>query len=249
VSRPRVAGSRHAVHQVTSRALLLRSVPVGESDLMITLFTQGAGTTSAGARSARKSTRRFGALEPLHELAVTLEVRDGSDIAKLVDARIERPRLGITRSLDRLDAAGHLLRWVRRACPPHVPEPSIFEAVSHALDALDGGDRTPARAILGACGLAICEGLGWGLDLERCVGCGKPCPDAAPSAIDPRRGGLVCRACGGARRVLPSDVRSALRDARTGDHAALDERSATIAIELVDAVLDAHAGPAPEARK
>lgn len=238
-----MAASRHEVVRVESRALLLRSVPVGEADLMLTLFTLDRGTMSAAARGARKSSRRFGALEPLHDLVVTLDVRDGSEIAKLVDARIERPRLAITRSLDRVEAAGNILRWVRRACPAHIPEPSIYEAVTHGLDALDGDDAALPRAVLGVVGMEICAGLGWGLDLERCVGCGKECPATAPSAVDPHRGGLVCRACGGARRVLTSDVRAALRGAGI-DPRALSGKAIEVAIELVDAVLDAHVGPA-----
>ncbi len=216
---------------------------------MLTLFTLESGTTAAAARGARRSARRFGALEPLHELLVTIEVRDGSEIAKLVEARIERPRLAITRSLERLDAAGHILRWVRRACPPHIPEPTIYETISRGLDALDGDERVAARAILGVVGLQICEGLGWGLDLERCVGCAKECPPSAPSAIDPHRGGLVCRACGGARRVVTGDLRAALRAARGGETTALTGKAVEIAVELVDAMLDAHVGPAPEPRK
>jgi len=255
---PKAAGSakvsrgalaRQAVTRISARALLLRSVPIGEADLMLTLFTREGGTVSAAARSARRSARRFGALEPLHELAVTLEVRDGIDIGKLVEARIERPRLAITRDLDRLESAGHLLRWVRRACPPHVPEPMIFDALTGGLDALDANDGMAPRAILAAVGLALCDGLGWGLDLERCVGCGKACPTSAPSAIDPHRGGLVCQACGGARRILAGDVRAALRAARAGDVASLEVRATEIAVELIDALLDAHVGPAPVARK
>lgn len=245
-----IPASRHAVTRVTDRALLLRAVPVGEADVMLLLFTAGHGTASAAARGARRSARRFGALEPLHELMVTLEIREGAEIAKLCEARIERPRLAITRDLDRLEAAGQILRWVRRACSLHVPEPSIFEVVTHGLDALDAEEPLPARSVLGATGLAICDGLGWGLELERCVGCGKACPLGAPSRVDPQRGGLVCRACGGARRVLSSEVRAALR--AVGILAAapvLEAKAAEVAIELVDALLDAHVGPVPATKK
>lgn len=238
------ARSRRAAERVDDRALLLRVVPVGEADLVVTVLTATRGVLAASARGARRSARRFGALEPIHELAVSLELH-GGDVGKLVEARIERLRPRLVADLGRLDAAGRLLRWTRRAAPPSVPEPDAFDVLSAALDGLDAEVADPP-AILAAAGLDLLEALGWGVDLERCVACGRPCPAGAAASIDPTRGGLVCRACGGARRVWSAELRAAVLGARAGGPG-LEPRAAAAVLDLVEAALDAHVAPPPQA--
>src|SRR5688572_20068660 len=109
------ARGRLGKERLRTAALLLRRVVVRESDLMVELFTEHAGSWSAIARGARKSARRFPALEPLHELAVTLDLSPGREIATLVEATIARPRLTLAADLDAMEAAGRALRWLRRA--------------------------------------------------------------------------------------------------------------------------------------
>jgi len=49
-----------------SEAIVLRTYPLREADLLVTLFTRLEGKVRGVARSAKKSKRRFGgALEPL----------------------------------------------------------------------------------------------------------------------------------------------------------------------------------------
>jgi DNA repair protein RecO (recombination protein O) len=91
--------------------------------------------------------------------------------------------------------------------------------------------------------LRILATLGWGLDFERCVRCSKDCPAGQPALVDPTRGGLVCRACGGARQRLSAAERVRLAAAaRDGDPAPLEPEDAKVALELVEHVLRAHAG-------
>src|SRR4051812_12496188 len=97
---PRLASER-----VETRAFLLRRTHVGDADLMIALFTEQIGRLTVAARGARRANSKLGALEPIHTLRVVLEVRPGKDIAKLADARIDAPRLGILSRADDLDAA------------------------------------------------------------------------------------------------------------------------------------------------
>jgi len=226
-----------------SDALLVRRVAYGEADLIVTLFTEARGLVSAAARAARRSSKRFAALEPMHLLGVTIEERPEAELGQLVETTLVKPRLRLTADLDRLDAAGKLLRWIRRASPPHTPEPALFSEANELLDALDDPLVAIApRALLAAAGLRILMTLGWGLDLARCVRCGRLCDPSAAACIDPARGGLVCRSCGGARFVLRAERRSRLSLAAAGDASSLDAADAEAAIDLVDQALTAHGG-------
>lgn len=231
--------------RVATDALLLRKVPYGEADAIVTFFTEERGVLSAIARSARKSVKRFGALEPLHLLRVTIEEKAGAELHLLVEAQLVRPRLGLLGSLEQIEIASTSLQWVRRASPHRVVEPALWEDVNALLDALDQAPEPVAsRARLAAMGLRLLQGAGWGLQLGWCVRCGRECGPEATACIDAAQGGLVCRACGGARIVLRPARRRALLAALEGDEAVLSDDDAACAIALVTETLEAHAtGP------
>lgn len=236
------ARSHESAH--TTRALLLKRVEYGDADLVLTLFTEKLGRVSALARSARKSRRRFsGALEPLHTLELRLEDRPRNELSLLREARIVTARTALVQSLERMKAAGRALGWVRSAAPAHTPEPELWAALESLLDELATKGEIDANAALAASGLRLVTALGWGLDFERCVRCGKPCPPESTALVDPARGGLVCRECGGARQRLSAETRERLgRAALTGDPRALAAGDADVALGLVEEVLRAHAG-------
>ena len=229
----------------TTRALVLKRTEFGDADLVLSLFTESFGKISALARGARKSSKRFGgSLEAMHTLELRLEERPASELFSLREARIEVPRMGLTGSLERLQAAGRALSWVRSAAPARTPEPELWEEITTLLDRLAARDDALDPALLLAIsGLRFLSLLGWGLDFERCVRCGKECPPDQPALIDPAKGGLVCRSCGGARQRLDAALRARLaRAARDGDPAALEAADAKVALDLVERVLHAHAG-------
>ena len=180
----------------------MRRVEYGESDFVVTLLTDTMGRISALARGARKSVKRFGgALEPMHTLRISYDDRSGAELVVLREAKLERARPYLVTSLERMQAAGQALNWVRKAAPPRVPEPEVWHALQAFLDQLaDPADSVLPRTRLAATGLRLLAAFGWGIDFERCVSCGKFAQAGQAAAIDAARGGLVCRDCGGARR-------------------------------------------------
>jgi DNA repair protein RecO (recombination protein O) len=224
---------------------LVRQVAYGESDVIATLFTKGEGRLGVVVRGGRKSSKRVGgALEPFHTMEARVDDR-GGELATLKEARIVRVRAGITASLEAIDAAGTALRWVRHACPPRTPEPEAWETTMAILDALDecGAPGGEPRAILAEGALRLLDDVGWGLDLERCVRCGKPCPPDRAARVDPGRGGLVCSSCGGARVTLGAEVRAkALAVLRGEPHPPFSAPEADAILAIADAAMAAHAG-------
>ena len=223
-------------------ALLLRRVEYGESDLVITLLTDTFGRVSALARGARKSVKRFGGvLEPMHTLRIAYDDRSGAELIALREAKLERARPFLVTSLERMQAAGQALNWVRKAAPPRTPEPEVWAAMEALLDHLaDPNDTVQPRTRLAASGLRLLSAFGWGIDFERCVSCGKLATPGQAAAIDAARGGLVCRNCGGARLRVSGSERAALSAAASGG--VLDDASASLALELVEQALKAHGG-------
>ena len=229
---------------LTTRALLVRRVAYGESDLILTLLTEHAGKLSALARGARRSQRRFGgALEPMHTLRVALDERATSDLYILREASIEQARTGLTSSLEALDAAGRALAWLARACVAKTPEPLAWAAVGDFLDALDSAaQERPPRIQLAEFGLRLLHALGWALDFEHCVRCGKTCEAGQAAFADAAQGGLVCRACGGGRQRLDAPLRSRLAGLMHAPDNALLDADVDAALSLVESALRAHVG-------
>jgi DNA repair protein RecO (recombination protein O) len=230
------------VHE--TEALLLRRVELGEADLVLTLFTQALGRVSAIARGARRSTKRFGgALEPFFTLRVRLEERPRSELFSLSEASIVRARMGLLSELSRLEVAGRALSWIRRAAPPRTPEAEAWTLLERLLDRLASAEPgLSAERELCELGLPLLSAFGWGIDFERCVSCGKPCPEGAPATVDALRGGLVCRECGGGRLRISGALRERLARAARGEAQALAAEDVSLALDLIDRVFSAHAG-------
>ncbi|MGE0326818.1 MAG: DNA repair protein RecO [Polyangiaceae bacterium] len=225
-----------------SPALLLHSRVLGEADLILQFFTRDYGRISVIARSARKSRKRFGgALEPFHQLSLEFDDR-GPDVelSVLREASVQLPRVGIVKHLENLELAGRALGWVRHSLPQRTPEPDVWRACAGMLDALDQLSPDAAPGVLAEFGFALCECLGWAPELDACVVCRRACPDAQSAGISPSRGGVVCRQCGGAQRVLRGPTRMRLIGLAAGGQ--LQAEDAEPVIALVEDILRAHAG-------
>jgi DNA repair protein RecO (recombination protein O) len=232
------------VSLLETQALVVRTVEFGESDVIATLVTEEVGKVSAVVRGARKGSRRVGgALEPVHTIGVLLDDK-GSELMTLKESRILLVRAGVVSNLEALDAAGTALRWARHLFPPRTPEPHGWRVLIDLLDALDTGAVSPRRELARA-GLAMLAAVGYGLELEQCAICGRPCPEGRSACVDPARGGLVCRSCGGAANVLLPAARDAARSlgpGGTADDAAVTDASAEAVLGLVDRAMAARAG-------
>jgi DNA repair protein RecO (recombination protein O) len=225
---------------IQTEALLLRAVPYGDIDLITTFLGETGGKISAMARGARKSVKRFGgALEPFHTSEITLQDR-GRDLMTLTEAKIVRVRVGISSRLDAVDAAGIALRWARDLCPPRTEEPGAYRALIELLDALDARD-SDAKAELAFAALRILSEVGYALELDRCVVCGRPCPEDRPALIDPVRGGIAMRSCGGGRFQVSPHVRQAAKAMQRGERVLVTADESAELLKIAELAMAAHA--------
>ena len=247
--------------RIESAALLVRSVAFGEADIIATFFTETDGKVTAVVRGARRSSKRFGgALEPIHELFLSLDDK-GKELCTLKEARILRPREGIVRSLDTMDAAGRALRWIRHLCPARTPEPSVWSSLGALLDVLDALGHGPGTTLEGTIppvvnhhlavfGFGLLGDVGYAIDFERCVRCGKPCPEGRPAFIDAAGGGLVCMTCGGARRTISAELRALAIGAQAREPGlVVTPAQASELVAIAEEAMTAHADFDPHASK
>ena len=229
--------------QTTTRGLLLSRVPYGEADLIVHFFTDALGKIAALARGARRSQKRFGgALEPLHTLELRIEGRSSSELFTLKESALSRTRIALTTSLGAMETAGRALSWVKRAAPTHTPEPRVWLALQGLFDELEQVSGLDHDSLLVAFGTQLLDALGWGLELSRCVSCGRPCPLGQAAWVNPERGGLICRRCGGGPVLLPGRLRTFLLALSSNPaYCSLGEH-APVGLRLVERAMAAHMG-------
>lgn len=227
---------------VTERlALLLKRTDFREVDVIVTLFTARYGKIQALARGARRSRKRFGgALEPIHTLDVELQEPKRGDFFELAQASVLEPRLKLPQSLERLQFAGKLLSWLRKALPERSPEPEIWRLSNDLLTRLDTNDAIDPALALSEFGLYFLQLLGWGITFDVCVRCGRPCPPSKPAHVTAAAGGLVCTNCGAGRTLLTAAQRERFNQSANGAQALLSG-DARVALALVEEALAAHA--------
>ena len=123
-----------------SEAIVLRTYPLREADLLVTLFTRAEGKVKGVARSAKKSRRRFGgALEPLTFVRAYYDEREGQELARLDSCEILESPLSGTLDYTRVVALEHLAETLDELLPDHEANDAIFRLAVSVLRQLREG--------------------------------------------------------------------------------------------------------------
>jgi len=124
-----------------SEAIVLRTYPLREADLLVTLFTRAEGKVRGVARSAKKSKRRFGgALEPLTYVRVYYEDREGKELTRLDSCEVLESPLATEVSYPRAVALGHVAEVLDELLPDREANDAVFRLTLSVLGTLRGPD-------------------------------------------------------------------------------------------------------------
>ena len=120
-----------------SEAIVLRTYPLREADLLVTLFTRTEGKIRGVARSAKKSKRRFGgALEPLTYVRAFYDVRERQELVRLDACEVLESPLASEVSYARAVALGHIAELLDELLPDHESNDAIFRLTLSVLHVL-----------------------------------------------------------------------------------------------------------------
>lgn len=124
------------------RALILRTIKWGESDLIIHLLTDRGERKGAIAKGALRSKKRFGGgvLEPFHLIGGQLKssLSKGQDrLSILCEAELLEDFAAIREQYEKIELAAHFLKVIARVTREgDHPDPRVFELLGHGLTAL-----------------------------------------------------------------------------------------------------------------
>ena len=123
-----------------SEAVVLRSYPLREADLLVTFFTRAEGKVRGVARSAKKSKRRFGgALEPLTCVKLYYEDRERQELARIDSCEILESPLTSAVDYPRAVALGHIAELLDELLPDREANDAIFRLTVSVLRSLRAG--------------------------------------------------------------------------------------------------------------
>lgn len=154
-----------------SEAIVLRTYPLREADLLVTLLTRVEGKVHGVARSAKKSKRRFGgALEPLTYVRAFYDVRERRELARLDSCEVLESPLAEEMSYARAVALGHVAELLDELLPDHEANDAIFRLALSVLHVLTGPEIWMPVTYFE---LWITRLAGFLPELSECVGCGR----------------------------------------------------------------------------
>ncbi len=125
--------------QKQSEAIVLRTYPLRESDLLVTLFTRSEGKVKGVAKAAKRSKKRFGgALEPLTYVRAYFEDRERQELARLDSCDVLLSPLATEVSYPRAVALGHVAEVLDELLPDREANDTIFRLARSVLANLQG---------------------------------------------------------------------------------------------------------------
>ena len=154
-----------------SEAIILRTYPLRESDLLVTLFTRLEGKVHGVARAAKKSRRRFGgALEPLTYVRAFYEDRERRELARLDSCEVLESPLANEVSYPRAVALGHVAELLDELLPERETNDAVFRLSLSVLNGMRGSDVWMPVTYFE---LWTTRLMGYLPDLSECVVCGR----------------------------------------------------------------------------
>ncbi len=178
---------------LTTEAVVISASALGESDLLITLFTSHTGKLKAVAKGAKRSTKRFmNALEPFTELTACLAKSRPSGMWRLDSAVIQDGHESIRTDFNRFLYASLCLELTDLWQKEGIRDPVVLELLKWYLSEVSSS-TTPLICSL-IFKTRLLKTAGFMPCLTECKICGMS-PTDNPVFFDRATGEVFCKRC------------------------------------------------------
>jgi DNA repair protein RecO (recombination protein O) len=187
-----------------SAAVVVRTLPLGEADVVVVLHTERWGKVRTAARSARKSRRRFAGGLAIGSVG-TAEVHATRGALWRLDGFVPRIDHGaIGRDLDRFAFVAYLCELTDALVEEHHTQADLHHALEHALVSTIA--ETPDAMALRRYEIALLHHLGLLPAFADCCVCGAEAGHEGMTSLpfDSTRGGVLCPTHGRGAEAQPA---------------------------------------------
>jgi DNA repair protein RecO (recombination protein O) len=183
-----------------SEALVLRTYPLKEADLVVSFLTRDQGKLRGVAKRARRPKSAFGAgLERLSHVRMAYFQRETRELVNLDSCELIRSQFGLISDYWAAIALDYLAEVSEQLLPSAEPGERFFRLLLAVLDSLRGGEPgSGAWRAVTYFSLWALRLSGWLPELNVCLSCGTLLdePETPERAFFSRtRAGLVCGHC------------------------------------------------------
>jgi DNA repair protein RecO (recombination protein O) len=179
---------------VTTRAVLLRSFPYSETSRVLHFYTDALGGVGVMGKGVRAGGGKEGTgLDSFAEGTLTLYTKPTRDLQTLREFAPTRPRRPLAADVRRFGGAAVLAELVLKHAGEE-PSPTLFDALSGALDRLAGVSADAVVPTLLREGWLVVSTLGYRPVVDACVECGRPLGEEL-ARFDFAAGGIRCPGC------------------------------------------------------
>jgi|GEM_PF-87873 DNA repair protein RecO (recombination protein O) len=199
-----------------AQAIVIRTVPFGETSSVVTIFTREFGKLRALAKGAWRPKSGFDAALDLLSICQVLVLRKSSGgLDLLTEARLDH-RFRVGRSMAAFHGGMEVAELLDALTADADPQPELFDVAEYTLLALsgyDGSDRA-VRALLVHAQLAMLRLVGHAPALVACAECRTRLEPQGRFAFGMLDGGGLCQRCRQGKRSVVSisaDAMAALR--------------------------------------
>jgi len=189
---------------LSTPAVVLSSMKLGEADKLVTFYTRERGKISGVASGARRVKNRFGAaLEPFTHCGVILFETGGDRLARIRQADVVDPFGALLKNWERLRLAAEMCGLVKRMTPERDPNAATYRLLLDGLTRLAQGDDPPLSNIIFT--IRLTTHCGYQPRWDRCMRCHAKLSGARTS-FSASDGGCICSRCtpSHAARTLPA---------------------------------------------
>ena len=183
-----------------SEALVLRTYPLQEADLVVSFLTRDQGKLRGVAKRARRSKSPFGAgLERLSHVRMAYFQRETRELVSLDSCELIRSQFGLVSDYWAGVALDYFAEVGEQLLPPAEPNEKFFRLLVAVLDSLqpaaEGWDPGSVWRALAYFSLWAVRLSGWLPELHICLGCGSLLDGPEKAFFSRGRAGLVCGHC------------------------------------------------------
>jgi DNA repair protein RecO (recombination protein O) len=182
-----------------TRAIVIKSMNLSESDRLVTFMTESHGKVKCVAKGARKIKNQFwGALEPMSLINLIYFGKEHQSLFRLNNSDIIESFQTIRDDFGKLYTGIYFLDLINAMILEGHREPKVFSLLYQALAALD--QQTELEALRRLFEIRLLSLSGYKPQLEHCIFCRKG-PENGLIPFSFAHNGILCKSCSNRARV------------------------------------------------
>ena len=157
-----------------TEGVVLRTIPFGEADLIVTYLTPDFGIIKLFAKSPRKIKSRFGSsLEPLTRSRIAFWGREDAALPRLTQSDILHPFQSIRDSLDCFLKVTQLIELTLSFMPERDANRKVYALLLNTLAQIEAAGRADKNLIAHHFRIKLLDLVGFAPKLDACGRCGS----------------------------------------------------------------------------